>query len=79
MVERFTCNEDVVGSNPTISTNNFVNVDKKVKIMKSKLKEFMSAANRDKLGNLPTTHQNCRDKCGVSRPGKTAKDRKNNS
>ena len=43
--------------------------------MKSVLKEFMSAANRKKLGNFPTTHENCIDKCGVARPGKTARDR----
>lgn len=40
----------------------------------SVLKTFMSAGQRAKLGELPTTHQNCIDKCGVARPGKTARD-----
>lgn len=43
---------------------------------KNSLKNFMSEAHRQALGNLPTTHQNCLEKCGVARPGKTARDRK---
>ena len=46
-----------------------------MKQSKSELKQYMSAANREKLGSLPTTHRNCIDKCGVARPGKTAKER----
>lgn len=41
------------------------------------LKDHMSSANRKALGDLPTTHENCLDKCGVARPGKTARDRAN--
>lgn len=41
----------------------------------SGLKKYMSAQQRAKLGNLPTTHQNCIDATGVARPGKTARDR----
>lgn len=39
------------------------------------LKDFMSPTQRKSLGNLPTTHRNCIEKCGVARPGKTARDR----
>jgi hypothetical protein len=39
------------------------------------LKEFMTPVQRAQLGNLPTTHANCIDKCGVARPGKTARER----
>jgi hypothetical protein len=42
---------------------------------KSILKEYMSTADRRKLGIHPTTHQNCIDATGVARPGKTARDR----
>lgn len=45
------------------------------KTTESTLKQFMSSANRRALGDLPTTHENCIDKCGVARPGKTARDR----
>lgn len=41
----------------------------------STLKQYMSKQQRDSLGNLPTTHQNCLDKTGVARPGKTARDK----
>ena len=41
----------------------------------SELKKFMTPQQRQALGNLPTTHQNCIEKCKVARPGKTAKDR----
>lgn len=41
----------------------------------STLKKYMSASQARALGNLPTTHSNCIDKCGVARPGKTARDR----
>jgi hypothetical protein len=39
------------------------------------LRDFMSPTQRKSLGNLPTTHRNCIEKCGVARPGKTARDR----
>ena len=42
---------------------------------KSTLKEYMTPKQREALGKLPTTHQNCIEKCGVARPGKTARDR----
>jgi hypothetical protein len=41
----------------------------------STLKQYMSASDRNKLGDLPTTHRNCLELCGVARPGKTARDR----
>lgn len=37
--------------------------------------DYMTAAQRSALGNMARTHQNCKDKTGVCRPGKTAKDR----
>lgn len=40
----------------------------------STLKDFMSSKQRNALGNLPTTHENCIEKCGVARPGKTSRD-----
>ena len=40
--------------------------------------EFMSESDKNALGNLPRTHENCLEKTGVARPGKTAKDRANN-
>ena len=43
----------------------------------SQLKQFMSASQREKLGDLPTTHANCLIKLGVARAGKTAKDKAN--
>jgi hypothetical protein len=39
--------------------------------------QFMTAAQKDAMGNLPRTHQNCIEKTKVARPGKTAKDRAN--
>lgn len=36
-----------------------------------KLKDCMKQAHKSALGELPTTHQNCLEKCGVARPGKT--------
>lgn len=39
------------------------------------LKEYMSQAQRQAMGDLPTTHENCLDKCKVARPGKTRRDR----
>ncbi len=41
----------------------------------SRLKNYMTKRQREQLGNLPTTHQNCLEKCKVARPGKTARDR----
>jgi hypothetical protein len=41
--------------------------------------DFQTAAHAAKLGKLPRTHQNCLEKTGVARPGKTAKDRANRS
>lgn len=38
------------------------------------LKECMSNEQRTKLGNQPTTHQNCIEATGVARPGKTKRD-----
>lgn len=38
-------------------------------------KDYMTKSQADKLGKLPRTHQNCIEKLGVARPGKTAKDR----
>lgn len=37
--------------------------------------DFMRASDRAELGNLPRTHQNCIDKTGVARPGKTAQEK----
>jgi hypothetical protein len=39
------------------------------------LKNYMSSQQRNALGDLPTTHRNCIEKCGVARPGKTRRDR----
>ncbi len=41
----------------------------------SKLKNFMKPEHRAALDGLPTTHLNCFTKTGVSRPGKTAKEK----
>lgn len=35
----------------------------------------MSATQRAKLGDRPTSHENCKELLGVNRPGKTARDR----
>lgn len=37
--------------------------------------EYMTAEQKKAMGNLPRTHQNCKEKTKVCRPGKTAKDR----
>lgn len=47
--------------------------------MKSSLKEYMSKKDAAALGKLPTSHLNCKDKTGVFRPGKTARDKARNS
>ena len=39
--------------------------------------DYMSQTMKTAMGTLPRTHQNCKDKTGVCRPGKTAKDRAN--
>jgi len=39
------------------------------------LKQCMTRRQRDSLGDLPTTHQNCIEFTGVARPGKTKRDR----
>ena len=41
----------------------------------STLKHYMSKQHRMALGSLPTYHSHCLDKCGVARPGKTARER----
>jgi hypothetical protein len=41
----------------------------------STLKKYMKPQQKAALGDLPTTHQNCFERTGVSRPGKTARDR----
>ena len=38
-------------------------------------KDFMTPAQKAKMGDLPRTHENCKTYTGVQRPGKTAKDR----
>ena len=44
---------------------------------KKTLKDFMSPSDRAAMGSLPTWHYYCSQKSakGVSRPGKTARDR----
>jgi hypothetical protein len=37
--------------------------------------DFMNAADRAAMGNLPRTHHNCISKTGKQRPGKTACER----
>ncbi len=37
-------------------------------------KDFMSGSHKQAMGNLPRTHENCLEKTGVCRPGKTAHD-----
>ena len=41
----------------------------------SRLKKFMTSDQRARVGNYPTYHSHCFEKTGVSRPGKTARDR----
>ncbi len=43
----------------------------------SKLKDYMTASQREKLGKAATLHSTCLDKLGVARAGKTAKDKAN--
>lgn len=46
--------------------------------MSIKVKErrfFMTDRQTQAMGNLPRTHQICKDKTKVCRPGKTARDR----
>jgi len=43
--------------------------------MKKERKDYMSRAQKESMGNLPRTHENCKLKTKVMRPGKTAKDR----
>lgn len=37
-------------------------------------KFFMVFKDRQAMGDLPRTHENCREKTGVARPGKTGQD-----
>ena len=39
------------------------------------LRAYMEKGVRERLGNRPTTHQNCMEVAGVARPGKTARDK----
>lgn len=43
------------------------------------LRKYMTARQRDMLGNLPTSHENCLKLFKVARPGKTARDRAKNA
>ena len=45
--------------------------------MNSTLKQYMTPAQRAKLGDHPTWHRNMIDLFGVARAGKTARDRAN--
>lgn len=36
--------------------------------------EYMKPRDVAAMGNLPRTHANCKEKTGVQRPGKTARD-----
>ena len=45
--------------------------------MESTLKQYMTQAQRNKIGNQPTTHRNMIDCFGMARVGKTARDRAN--
>ena len=38
-------------------------------------KEFMTATHKKAMSGIPRTHQNCLEKTGVARPGKTAHER----
>lgn len=40
-------------------------------------KDYMTETQKAAMGTLARTHQNCIEKTGVARPGKTAKDRAN--
>lgn len=40
--------------------------------------DYMNNTQKTAMGNLPRTHANCKDKTGVMRPGKTAKDKAGN-
>lgn len=40
-----------------------------------KRQEYMSITQKQKMGIMPRTHQNCIRLVGVARPGKTAKDK----
>ena len=40
-----------------------------------KRQDYMSHEQRQKMGIMPRTHQNCIRLVGVARPGKTAKDK----
>lgn len=42
---------------------------------KTTLKDYMHPHHRVAMSGLPTTHQNCIEKTGVARPGKTRRDR----
>ena len=42
---------------------------------KYKRANFMTETQRKQLGNMPRSHENCIEKTGVARPGKTAQDR----
>lgn len=42
---------------------------------KYKRANFMTETQRKQLGNMPRSHENCTEKTGVARPGKTAQDR----
>ncbi len=35
---------------------------------------YMTSHQKDQMGKLPRTHQNCIEKTGVARPGKTRQD-----
>lgn len=37
--------------------------------------DYMTGTQKAAMGNLPRTHQNCMEKTGVARPGKTAQDK----
>ena len=37
--------------------------------------DFMSESQKAAMGDLPRTHENCKAKTGVNRPGKTAYER----
>lgn len=40
--------------------------------------DYMTAAQKAAMKNLPRTHENCKEATGVRRPGKTAQDRARN-
>ena len=43
--------------------------------MKKDRADYMTRAQKEAMGKLPRTHENCKLKTKVMRPGKTAKDR----